>query len=55
MDESCAFGTAEQCVRKLHEYLDAGADEVTTYGSTPGQNAGLIDAWRTLAATPAAR
>lgn len=46
MDESCAFGSADECVTQLQRFLDAGADEVTTYGSTPGQNAGLIARWR---------
>jgi hypothetical protein len=34
-------------VRTLQDFRDAGADEVTTYGSTPAQNAELIAAWRT--------
>lgn len=46
MSASCAFGTAAQCADKLREFKRAGADEITTYGSTPGQNAGLIAAWR---------
>jgi 5,10-methylenetetrahydromethanopterin reductase len=46
MDASCAFGTAAQCARKLREFKHAGVDEITTYGSTPGQNAGLMAAWR---------
>jgi 5,10-methylenetetrahydromethanopterin reductase len=46
MDASCAFGTAAECVRKLQEFKQAGVDEITTYGSTPCQNAGLISAWR---------
>jgi 5,10-methylenetetrahydromethanopterin reductase len=46
MAEACAIGTVEDCVRKLQEFRDAGADEVCTYGSTPAQNAGLIAAWR---------
>jgi probable F420-dependent oxidoreductase len=46
MRESCAIGSVDECVRTLQAFRDAGADEVTTYGSTPSQNAGLIDAWR---------
>jgi 5,10-methylenetetrahydromethanopterin reductase len=46
MDASCAFGTAAQCADKLQEFKQAGVDEITTYGSTPGQNAGLLAAWR---------
>jgi 5,10-methylenetetrahydromethanopterin reductase len=36
----------QHCVAKLQQFRDAGADEIATYGSTPGQNAELIDAWR---------
>jgi hypothetical protein len=46
MHDSCAIGPHEECVRALERFLDAGADEVATYGSTPGQNAQLIGAWR---------
>jgi hypothetical protein len=30
----------------MQAYRDAGADEISTYGSTPAENAGLIRAWR---------
>ncbi|OBH11045.1 LLM class F420-dependent oxidoreductase [Mycobacterium sp. E1747] len=46
MEQSCAFGSASRCAEKLREYKHAGVDEITTYGSTPGQNAGLLAAWR---------
>lgn len=46
MHEACALGSVEDCVRKIQEFRDAGADEVATYGSTPGQNAELVAAWR---------
>jgi probable F420-dependent oxidoreductase len=46
MHDSCAIGPHEECVRALERYLDAGAHEIATYGSTPAQNAPLIDAWR---------
>jgi len=45
MLDSCAFGTAEECAANLQRFADAGADEITTYGSTPAQNAGLLAAW----------
>lgn len=48
MHDSCAIGTARECAAKLKEFKDAGADEITTYGSTPAQNAGLVEAWREL-------
>jgi probable F420-dependent oxidoreductase len=48
MLESCAIGTAAECAAALKRYKDAGADEITTYGSTPQQNAGLLRAWQAL-------
>ncbi|CDO90413.1 LLM class F420-dependent oxidoreductase [Mycobacterium triplex] len=47
MEETCALGSVDHCVTQLQRFRDAGADEIATYGSTPGQNAGLIEAWRT--------
>jgi 5,10-methylenetetrahydromethanopterin reductase len=41
-----AIGTPDECATSLQRFIDAGADEVTTYGSTPRQNAPLISAWR---------
>jgi 5,10-methylenetetrahydromethanopterin reductase len=46
MQDCCAFGTAAECATSLQRFIDAGADEVATYGSTPAQNAGLLAAWR---------
>jgi 5,10-methylenetetrahydromethanopterin reductase len=46
MAEAAAVGSAEHCVRKVQEFRDAGADEVALYGSTPAQNASLVEAWR---------
>ena len=45
--EAAAIGTVAECVRHMQRYRDAGAHEVDLYGSTPDQNAGLIQAWRT--------
>ena len=45
MTESCALGSVPECVATLQRFRDAGADELVTYGSTPGQNAGLAAAW----------
>ena len=50
MHEACAIGSVDDCVRKLREFRDAGADEICTYGSTPSQNAGLVKAWALAAA-----
>jgi 5,10-methylenetetrahydromethanopterin reductase len=52
--ETCAIGSTEDCVRKLREYRDAGIDEIGFYGSTPAENAKLIDAWRNASVTVAA-
>jgi hypothetical protein len=41
-----AIGSVDECVTSLQRFIDAGADEVTTYGSTPRQNDALIEAWR---------
>jgi 5,10-methylenetetrahydromethanopterin reductase len=44
--DTCALGTVDECVTNLQRFIDAGADEIATYGSTPAQNAALIAAWR---------
>jgi 5,10-methylenetetrahydromethanopterin reductase len=41
-----AIGTVDECVTSLQRFIDAGAHEVTTYGSTPRQNATLMAAWQ---------
>jgi 5,10-methylenetetrahydromethanopterin reductase len=46
MKDCSAFGTADEVAKSLQRFIDAGADEVATYGSTPAQNAGLLAAWR---------
>lgn len=46
MLDSCAYGTAAECADHLLRFAEAGADEITTYGSTPAQNAGLLAAWK---------
>jgi 5,10-methylenetetrahydromethanopterin reductase len=51
MYETCPSGTLENCVAMLQRYRDAGADEICLYGSTPRENAGLIQAWREHSAT----
>jgi hypothetical protein len=45
MNDSCALGSIEDCVRTLQRFRDAGADELVTYGSTPNQNRALALAW----------
>jgi 5,10-methylenetetrahydromethanopterin reductase len=44
--DTCALGTVDEVVTNLQRFIDAGADEIATYGSTPGQNANMIEAWR---------
>ena len=45
MRDSCAIGSVAECVESLRRFRAAGADEIVTYGSTPGQNARLAEAW----------
>lgn len=51
MRDSCAFGSAAECADNLSRFATAGVDEITTYGSTPAQNAGLLDVWRSARVT----
>jgi probable F420-dependent oxidoreductase len=44
--DAAALGTADECVKALRRYTDAGADEIAFYGSSPAQNESLIAAWR---------
>jgi probable F420-dependent oxidoreductase len=46
MLDCCAIGSVDECVTSLQRFIDAGVDEVATYGSTPAQNAALVSAWR---------
>ena len=46
MADTCAIGTVEECVRRLKEIRDAGVDEIGCYGSSPSDNARLVEAWR---------
>jgi 5,10-methylenetetrahydromethanopterin reductase len=46
MQDCSAFGTVSECVTSVQRFIDAGADEIATYGSTPAQNAQLVAAWR---------
>lgn len=39
-------GPVEDCVQKMQTYKDAGADEISFYGSTVAENANLVRAWR---------
>ena len=46
MEDCSAFGSVDECVASLQRFIDAGAHEIATYGSTPEQNARLVAAWR---------
>ena len=39
-------GSIADCVAKMQDYRDTGADEISFYGSSPAENAKLIAAWR---------
>jgi len=55
MEDSCALGSVPECVQSLQRFRDAGADEIVTYGSTPGQNAELARAWTAAGAMEGSR
>lgn len=44
--ESNVVGTAEECVRRLNEYLDAGVTEIILHGSNPEQVSGIVEKWQ---------
>jgi 5,10-methylenetetrahydromethanopterin reductase len=44
-DEAAAFGTAAECARKIHEFFDAGADEIIIHGVTPDAMASTVAAF----------
>jgi probable F420-dependent oxidoreductase len=41
-----AVGTAEECVKSLQRYKDAGVQEIDIYAGAPAANASLIRVWR---------
>ncbi len=56
IEESCAIGSTEACVKKLQEFRDIpGVDEIAFYCSAPGQNADVIAAWRERSSVAALR
>jgi probable F420-dependent oxidoreductase len=46
MYETSLAGSIPDCVARMQAYRDAGADEISFYGSTVAENAALIRAWR---------
>lgn len=53
IQDSCAIGSVDDCLRQFRRYRSAGADELVTYGSTPGQNGTLARKWASSRVTPA--
>jgi 5,10-methylenetetrahydromethanopterin reductase len=43
---SAGIGTPDEIVALLRRYFEAGVDEVVLHGSSPAQNAPVLDAWR---------
>lgn len=43
---SAAVGSVGECVTTMQAFRDAGADEMSIYGSDPADNTELIGAWR---------
>ncbi|MHB8696199.1 MAG: LLM class oxidoreductase, partial [Solirubrobacteraceae bacterium] len=45
MQDSCAIGSAAQCLSQWRAFKDAGADQIMLYGSTPRQAEQVVRAW----------
>jgi probable F420-dependent oxidoreductase len=43
IDEAAAAGTAEHCIGRLDEFLDAGADELVLHGTTPDRLGPMLE------------
>lgn len=44
--EAGAIGSADECMKTLQQFRDAGADEIAIYGPTPAECSGLAGLWR---------
>ena len=44
--EPAAYGTPEQCAQRVLRQFDLGVDGVIMHGATPGELAGVVDAYR---------
>ncbi len=51
LPSSSAVGGVEACATRLHDYLDAGADEIVLHGSTAEHLGGLATAFAADAAS----
>jgi probable F420-dependent oxidoreductase len=45
LESSSAIGTPAECAKRLHEYLDAGADEIVVHGTTPDRLGPTVEAF----------
>lgn len=48
---SAGLGTPDEIVALLRRYFEIGVDEICLHGSSPAQNAAVIDAWRRRSAS----
>lgn len=48
-------GSSAEVVKMLQQFKDAGADEITLYGSTPAENAEVLRLWRQRPEAPKAQ
>jgi 5,10-methylenetetrahydromethanopterin reductase len=50
-DEGAAIGSATECADRIHDFFDAGADEVIIHGVTPDAMAPMVSAFTRQGAT----
>jgi probable F420-dependent oxidoreductase len=53
IDEGAAVGTAAQCAAKLHEFFDAGADQIIIHGVTPEDLRSTVEAFEAVSGSAA--
>lgn len=46
LTSGAAVGSVDHCIKRLREYLDAGADEILLHGTTPDQQGDIVAAAR---------
>jgi alkanesulfonate monooxygenase SsuD/methylene tetrahydromethanopterin reductase-like flavin-dependent oxidoreductase (luciferase family) len=49
MAEGAAVGSVAHCAARLHEYRQAGADEILIHGTTPERLESVVEAYRAMA------
>ena len=50
MKATCAMGSIAECMQTMDSFREAGATQLAFYGSTPKENARLIEAWQSRTA-----